>query len=518
MSFNSEGYKRAIENELTIINKQKIEVPFTLNRSQNDLIHQMQNYEEIVILKARKMGFSSVVLAIAVIKFLMGKNERCVSMSFDATASEKQLERAKHFIKAFELHNGVKIPFKYNSKHEMAYEGIDKDTGRPFTNTLRIGTAKSGSFGRGDDISLLHVTETAFCDDMDALRAGVGEACLPGAPKIFETTANGYNNFKTFYNDAEEGKNGYHAIFYSPEWEYSKEFIEKKRAGLGRIGIQEYPLNAKEAFLTSGDCYFDTFVLGKMLENCEKEKTIDLQFESMSKSWKQYRKIDVGEFLLFPVDTCSGGGDNTTCGVISKTKIDNPFIYASDQTTTEFIPELVRTLEAVFDYTGVKPCVALERNRGGDFLMDRIAAMNHLGKFTIMLMPDFGKDNTEVLKGDTVARTNKLGWDTNSATRPKMLEEFQEVMNKSLLRVYDPEVIGECLSFIKKNGRPEAEAGSKDDRVMSLTIGWQMYLYQTIPQKSNNDMAGHEEAFLRHKAETESKGSGKVFVDGLYVG
>lgn len=274
--FNSDGYKKAIETELTIIDKHKVEVPFRPNRSQADLLDQMAKHEEIVILKARKMGFSSVVLAIGVLKFLLGRNERCVSMSFDAEASGKQLERAKHFIKSFELRNGVKIPFKYNSKKEMVYESIDPITQRPFVNTLRIGTAKSSSFGRGDDISFLHVTETAFCDDMDALLSGVGEACLPGAHKIFETTANGYNNFKTFWDRSVLGETGYEALFYDPTWEYSKEYIEKKRMNLGRIGVQEYPMSAEEAFLTSGDCYFDVMVLKMLLESC-KEPILDPQ-------------------------------------------------------------------------------------------------------------------------------------------------------------------------------------------------------------------------------------------------
>ncbi len=274
--FIAEEYKRAIENEFTIINKDKQEVPFITHRAQADLLAQMEVSQDILILKARKMGFSSVALAIAVLKFIFGKNERCVSMSFDSEASGKQLERAKHFISSFEILNGSKIPFKYNSKKEMVYAGIDKDTGRPFTNTLRIGTAKSSSFGRGDDISFLHITEAAFCSDMESLLSGVGEACLPGAHKIFETTANGFNDFKKFWDAARLGKNGYSAIFYGPEWEYDEEYIEKKRRNLGRIGMQEYPRTPEEAFLTSGECYFDAMILGELLQ--QKKDLIDFQF------------------------------------------------------------------------------------------------------------------------------------------------------------------------------------------------------------------------------------------------
>lgn len=205
--------------------------------------------------------------------------------------------------------------------------------------------------------------------------------------------------------------------------------------------------------------------------------------------WKQFRKIQKKEFLLFAVDTASGGGDNTTCQVLSKTKLDVPMVYKSPESATAFIPILHRTLEAIFDHTGVKPCVAFERNRGGDFLMDRLAAMNHLGKYTIFLMPDFGKDikdkTNKILPGFNVVLTNKLGWDTNTSTRQKMLEELQEAVDKQLFKIYDPDTLGEILSFVKKNGRPQAETGAHDDLVMALAIAWQMYLIQPVPSKTS---------------------------------
>ena len=206
------------------------------------------------------------------------------------------------------------------------------------------------------------------------------------------------------------------------------------------------------------------------------------------KMWKQFRKIEKGEFLLFALDTSSGGGDNTTCQALSKTKIDVPLVYKSPESTTVFIPILHRTLEAIFDHTGVKPCVAFERNNGGNFLMDRLAAMNHLGKYDIFLMPDFGKDvkdkANKILPGFNVVLTNKFGWDTNSSTRDKALQELQEVVEKKLLIIYDKDTLKELLSFVKKNGRPEAERGSHDDLVLALAIAWQMYLIQPIPSKN----------------------------------
>lgn len=253
--FNWLGYKRAIENEFTIVNKDKVDVPFILNKAQNHLLENLT--EKNVILKARKMGFSSVLLGIAAIKFLFGENEKCVSMSFDATASGKQLERAKHFIKSFEIKNNIKVNTKYNNRSEMVYEGISKKTGRPYTNTLRIGTAKSDDFGRGDDITFLHLTEVSLADNLEKLLAGVGEAVVNNAITTLETTANGFNAFKSFWDQSVLNERGYKALFYSPTWEYSEEFLNEKRKNLGRLFDQEYPMTPELAFLTSGDTYFN---------------------------------------------------------------------------------------------------------------------------------------------------------------------------------------------------------------------------------------------------------------------
>ena len=251
MAFNFDWgtYKRAIENEFTIVDKKKEEVAFLLNKVQNDI--GLKLGEQNIILKARKLGFSSLMLGIAAIKFLFGKNERCASMSFDQSAAAKQLLRAKHFIRSFEWKNKITLPLKYNSKTEMMYEGTDKKTGKKYTNTLIVGTARATSFGRGDDITFLHITEVAYCENLALLLAGIGEALVDNAMFTLETTANGYGEFKDFWDNSVLGKTGFGTFFYNPTWEYNQEFLEKRRMKLGYLFPQEYPMTPAEAFITT---------------------------------------------------------------------------------------------------------------------------------------------------------------------------------------------------------------------------------------------------------------------------
>ena len=102
---------------------------------------------------------------------------------------------------------------------------------------------------------------------LNAILAGVGEAVVNNAMVTLETTANGFNAFKTFWDEASMGLRGYRTFFFGPEWEYSPEYLAEKKKNLGRLFPQEYPMTALEAFLNSGNPYFDAESMKFYLEN-----------------------------------------------------------------------------------------------------------------------------------------------------------------------------------------------------------------------------------------------------------
>lgn len=268
MTSNPDTIQRFFANEFTIIDKERNEVPFILNKAQEHFLHNITPLNNV--LKNRKQGISSVSLAYAIMKFILGENERCVSVSFIDSSAQQQLQRAKHFLNSYQKINNIKMPLKYNSKQELVYEPKDEQGNVLFTNTLRVGSAKSKSFGRGDDITFLHITEAAFADDLQALLSGIGEAVTNQAITILETTANGFDQFKQHWDTTERGGNTYTNFFYDPFWTYDKEWVEAKRKNLGRLGPQEYPYTAAEAFLTSGETYFDNDAMRYYNERTEK--------------------------------------------------------------------------------------------------------------------------------------------------------------------------------------------------------------------------------------------------------
>lgn len=268
MVFIAKNYIKLISEDFRIVNKDGIEVPFRLKEAQNDFIYKLTGRD--VILKARQLGFSALILAIATVKFIYGKNERIVCISHETSATQRLLDRVKYYISCFEKKAGAKIPMKYNSRSEMAF--TDRN------NSFYIGSAGSKEFGRGDTISFLHLSEGAFYDDMQSLFTGVMQAVTPTGMVFIESTANGFNFFRDFWLRTKLGENGFKDHFYSPKWEYSDEFLAMKKKELMQMFSQEYPMTDVEAFITSGNLYFDNLALQYYLQNVKEQITSNLVY------------------------------------------------------------------------------------------------------------------------------------------------------------------------------------------------------------------------------------------------
>lgn len=186
---------------------------------------------------------------------------------------------------------------------------------------------------------------------------------------------------------------------------------------------------------------------------------------------RQYRNIEINEKIVVAADTSSGLGDYCAVQFLSKTKLDVPLVYHAKVIATQMTNDLCPILEKIYDITRIKPVVAYERNAGGVFELDRLFSMNRLSKYTVFKMPILGRENAP--------DATKYGWETNSATRPAMLQDLKEAIDKKLITLYDKPTVEELYSFVVvktiSSVKAQAEAGMHDDLVMSLAIAWQLY-------------------------------------------
>lgn len=245
-----------IEDMLSIIDKNGNNVDFVLNDMQCKFVEDATGKD--IILKGRQMGFSSLILGAFTKDFIFKENSLSVVIADIADNSQDLLGRVKHYIKSYEEKNNVKVPLKYNSKYELqnAYNNA----------RYIIGTAENTEFGRSKTITNLHMSEAAFYKHFRKLHASAGTALTPTGRFVIETTANGFGEFKTFWDESELGETGFKAHFYTSHGFYTPEYIESERKRLGRLFDQEHPETPEIAFITSGELYFDADALRDLLK------------------------------------------------------------------------------------------------------------------------------------------------------------------------------------------------------------------------------------------------------------
>ena len=260
----SEGYKRFIEDNLSIVNKNGQLVRFILNDIQNKYLLKATNND--IILKARQQGFSSLILALFTADFILKPNTRNVIVADISDNAMELLDRVKLYLETYTINTGIDIKLKYNSKYEL-YNEITKSR-------YTIGTADKSDFGRSKTITNLHFSEFSFYRDPESLLGGAMQAVVPEGRVIIETTANGFNFFKNYWDRSVAGETGFNPLFFKASDFYDKEFLERKKQELERLYQQEYPETPMEAFITSGESYFDKEALAFYLKDTANDHKI----------------------------------------------------------------------------------------------------------------------------------------------------------------------------------------------------------------------------------------------------
>lgn len=202
------------------------------------------------------------------------------------------------------------------------------------------------------------------------------------------------------------------------------------------------------------------------------KRTIDLPPHLDNEMFTLYRPLREGEFIIVFIDTAGEGSDYNAGQFLSKQALDVPLVMHYKGSIVDVTPKLKLVLEWICEVTGVLPCVAYETNNGGGYELERLSRLNTKQMYTVYCQYKLNEQGVLV-------RTDKKGWNTNSATRPAMLTGIEEVVNNHLLTVYDRQTVTEMFSFVKhrtpSGWKAEAEVGTHDDLLIALAGAWQLY-------------------------------------------
>jgi hypothetical protein len=247
----------------------------------------------IRVLKARQMGFSTLISALGFWWAAMNENSAYAVVAHKDSSASSIFEKNKIF-----YDNLPKALKPQTNRFNSERISFSIDGGGGLRSKIFFGTAGGGELFRGETILFLHKSEIAFWEDKTGTLKKSLNATVPYTPFtciIEETTANGYNEFKDAWDRSVRGDDDYDALFVG--WNEMKEYAVTPPVNLEltdkelqlqmdydltdaqifwrRIKInndydgnelwfqQEYPLTPEEAFIASGSGVFDSDTIRK---------------------------------------------------------------------------------------------------------------------------------------------------------------------------------------------------------------------------------------------------------------
>lgn len=502
MSINTKKY---IEEFIKIRDKAGRVIDFKLNMPQQRLYDIIKRQKQegkpvrIIILKARQMGFSTLTEAILFKETATKFNVKTGIITHLDTATTNLFNMSKGFYD--NLPDSMKPAIKASNAKEIIF---DNDNGTGLKSKIKCMTAGTSGVGRSDTFNNLHISELAFWQgDVKATLTGLFQAVpnLPNTMIIIESTANGFEHYKALWDMAVKGESDFIPLFVgwneldeyrmpytgfeltkeekelkemynldNEQLEWRRWCIKNNCSGDIEQFQQEYPINAEEAFLTSGRPVFDVRKVIKRLQEIPKPlrtgyytydydglKISNIRWVNDPRGYiKIYKVPNVPKMTKYCIgaDTSGEGSDYFTASVL-------------DARTGE----QVATLRHQFDedlFTRQLYCLGMYYEQA------LLAPECNFSSFPIKELQRLGYPNLYVReREDTYTHTTQksFGFRTTSVTRPVIIADLVQVVRETPELVNDEDTLKEMLVFIKnEKGRPEAMEGEHDDTVMALAI------------------------------------------------
>lgn len=507
-----------IEMCFTVVDKNKELVPFFLNEVQHDFIERINKakyeyeqgtrlYQRFLVLKGRQAGFTTFITAYQLACTLTRKNFAGFTIA-DCTDNTGSIFEDKAKQPYTLLPDPLKPSQKYNNKKEMYFDKLNS--------SWRIATA-SKEIGRSKTINFLHGSEASFWQvPISDIQAAIGEALTKNAIQIYESTANGYNEFKDLW-DSGKWENCFYEWWRTSEYRSNFESTHKEETFILNIDAkedwiwkrikwlrddkqldiqqiywyyqkwdsyinkdkikQEYPCTPDEAFLASGNCVFDKEIIIQRKEYLKqhvkpirqgffefkwndpdtKDKILDHTIvwnENQHGYIKIYEDYIPNNHYVLGGDT-KGEGSDLFAGTVIDNCTGNRVARLHAQIDPDTYTHQMYCLGKYFD----NALIGIEIN----FDLYPIKELERLNYPKQYMRQSFDQMSQQFQK--------KYGWKTDGNTRPMIISKQITLIRDNIELFEDITMLDECLTFVyDKNMRPDAESGKHDDLLMSDMI------------------------------------------------
>jgi hypothetical protein len=504
-----EDFEFYAKHALKIRTKDGEIVPFLLNEAQRQLLSvvteqlKTEGRVRVVLLKARQMGLSTAVGAFMYWWTSQRRAQKAMVVTHHADSTKALFDMTRRFYD--NTPEALKPATRYSSRKELSFAKLDSG--------YAVATAGGDSVGRGETITVAHLSELAFWPKSTAkdILNGLQQA-IPNRPNtcvFVESTANGVSGeFYNLWQGAVEGTNGYRAVFLP--WFIQDEYREEvpdgfqrtpeeerlvdlhglddaqlmfRRRKVAQTGIdlfkQEYPSTPEEAFLTTGRPVFNPDQLNVMAQAAPRSApTMGLMGEEFVEDRRGeltvFSKVDTSDTYYIGADVAMGvrGGDYSVAQILNSKK-EQVAIWRG-HVHPDYFANVLQALG--FFYNTAK--IAVESNNHG------ILTCTRLGKD--MAYPNFYTETVYDKLDDK--ETINLGFRTTAKTKPLIIDQLRASLRDDELKLFDRTTISELMTYIvNESGNMEAEAGCHDDCVTSLAIANHIHEGIFTPVVSSDD-------------------------------
>jgi len=274
-----------IENFVYIEDRdsQELAIPFSLWQGQKQALGSIIKNRLNIILKARQLGITWLVLAYAVWQLVFKDGYMVVALSRGEEEAKELVRRVGFILKHLPLHWGI------DYTPTASQVTINRPNGEP--SVFKSFTAAADS-GRSFTANLVILDEWAF----QQWAREIWKAAYPtinrptGGKLIGLSTIERGTLFEDIWQGSKKGENNFNRIFlgWDTDPRRTQAWYEQTKKDIGDDVLSEYPATEEEAFQVPGGAYFP-----------EVKKAIHIQpVEPIMEHWYRYVCIDYGLDML----------------------------------------------------------------------------------------------------------------------------------------------------------------------------------------------------------------------------
>lgn len=438
-------------------------IHFELFDAQVEMIAVWLNDRYSIALKARQIGFSTLIATFCFWLTFFYSDRAIVMLSRTERDAVKLLEKAKYgarFLPDWLKNRG---PVVQVNQTRMA-----------MSNESYVESLPSASDpARGETVYTVVVDEVGMLPNADEAWAAIEPIADVGGRVILLGTARGEGNlFHRLWVESQAGTNRFRGIFF-PWWsaDRDEDWYEAKKRDLPEWQLaQEYPADADEAFLRSGMLVFSADMIQRQVAHTpgrgrlvlDAEGNVDIEPDEHG-PLRIFRPPEAEGRYVVGADVAEGleHGD-FSCAYVIEARSREVVAAWHDRIDADLFGANVLFLMGRY-YNQALVCV--ESNNHGLTTNKALARLNY--------SPLYRQRSVQRQHGKV---TDILGWRTTVITKPLAIDELNQALRDDELHLHDGECHQELRTFVRE-GDGKMHGSPYDDRVMALSIANQMLKY-----------------------------------------